>query len=109
MAEPRSRREMPPRPRPRTRPDGPDEGIDHPEERPSTLAEQAVLAEEPDTRGAVTASGAQPPLRGNPTTSEERSEGPPAARPDQGPRPRPRQPIDDDEDFQGFDAEINNR
>jgi transcription termination factor Rho len=88
MAEPRNRREMQPRMRPRTKSDGPDDGIEHGDEGQATLAEQAVLAEEP-VGGPL---GDEPAPTGGPDETPARQ-----------------RPLDDEEDFQGFDAEINNR
>src|SRR4051812_20269880 len=83
MAEARSRREPPPRMRPRTTTD--DNGVDQPEDdRPTTLAEQA-LHQADAARAAGDRNGG-----GEPNS--------PA-----------RQREQDEEDFKGFDAEINNR
>src|SRR5947209_4998734 len=101
MAEPpRSRREGLSRPRTRLKTDGPDDVLDRDDERPTTLADQAVLAEE---------SADAHPANASPGPEEPSEAGPPAPRPEPVQRSRSRPPLDDDEDFQGFDAEINNR
>jgi transcription termination factor Rho len=79
MAEARSRRELPPRSRPRTRTDA--NGTDRPEDERTTLTEQALLEVEAASPG-----------------SDREAE-----------PSRARQRELDEEDFQGFDAEINNR
>src|SRR5262249_42163091 len=95
MAEARSRREFPPRMRPRMKPDG--NGIDRPDGPPTSLAEQALM--DSDSQD-LPETGHNPP--DNPGVRDGG-----AARPE-GDQVRSRR-DQDEEDFQGFDAEINNR
>src|SRR5262245_29290412 len=85
MAEPRSRRDTTPRPRTRTRED-------------DTPA--ANGAESYKNDGVADRQEEQRPL----AVTRDRDEGGDAP----APRPRPRS-VEDEEDFRGFDAEINNR
>jgi transcription termination factor Rho len=79
MADIRSRREMTPRPRPRLQPDLPDEALEQADE---PLAQQEAAE--------------QTPPSDEPVAQEPRP-------------PRSARAADDDEDFKGFDQEINNR
>src|SRR5205807_2368489 len=99
MAEARSRRELPPRPRTRLKTDS-DDGVDRPDDDlPAPLDDQDrdLLPEEP-----ITAVEAAPEEAPRPAPAP-----PPAPAPVAAPA-RPRATTDE-EDFAGFDAEINNR
>ncbi len=96
MAEARSRRELTPRPRTRLKGDS-DDGVDRPDDDlPATLDDQDrdLLPDEP-----VAAEVAP----------EEAPRPAPAPAPAPPPAPARPRPTTDEEDFAGFDAEINNR
>jgi transcription termination factor Rho len=91
MAEARSRRELPPRARPRLKSE---DGLEHPEEdRPDGQTEQALLDGEAERA---------------PEERDPAGPAPPAQATDEAARAQ-RTREQDEEDFQGFDAEINNR